>query len=115
MLEDSVKLFKAQLEKLRVYNHAMGVMQYDMETVMPSGAAALVGDTLGALSEAVYLLQTDAAFVEATKAILSQPDAVDAVTLCEAKRMDEARERVACIPMEDYIAKQIEDTAASTA
>ncbi len=115
MLEDSVKLFKAQLEKLRVYNHAMGVMQYDMETVMPSGAAALVGDTLGALSEAVYLLQTDAAFVEATKAILSQPDAVDAVTLCEAKRMDEARERVACIPMEEYIAYQIEATAASNA
>ena len=115
MIEDSVKLFKAQNEKLRVYSHAMGVMHYDMETVMPSGAAALVGDTLGALSEASYLLETDKAFIEATKDILAHPGEVDTVTLREAQYMDEQRARIACIPLDEYVAYQIEETAATNA
>ncbi len=114
-IEASVKLFQAQNEKLRVYSHAMGVMHYDMETVMPSGAAALVGETLGALSEAAYRLQTDEAFIEATKDILAHPDEVDAVTLREAQYMDEARARIACIPIDEYVAYQIEETAATNA
>ena len=114
-MESTVKRFKAQLEKLRVYSHAMGIMNYDMETVMPKGAAALVGDTLGALSEVTYRLQTDEAFVADMNAILQNPDKVDPITLCEAKRMNEEREQIACIPVEEYVAYQIEQTAASHA
>ena len=111
-MEATVKRFREQLEKLRVYEHAMGVMYYDMETVMPSGAAALAGDTLGALSEASYRLQTEEAFVSDMLSILQNPDKVDAITLSEAKRMNEARERIACIPIEEYVAAQVEQTAA---
>lgn len=114
-IETDVKLFKERLEKLRVYRHAMGVMHYDMETVMPRAAAPLVGETLGALSEEAYRLQTDEAFVEAMRSILAHPEAVDAITLREAQRMNEDRERIACIPIDEYVEAQIAQTAATNA
>ena len=114
-MEETVKRFKAHLEKLRVYQHAMGVMYYDMETVMPKGAAALVGDTLGTLSEIAYRLQTEEAFVADTDAILAHSKQVDDITLCEAKRMQESRARIACIPIEEYVAYQVDQTAATAA
>ncbi len=114
-MEETVKRFKKRLEELRVYDHAMGVLYYDMETVMPKGAIALAGDTLGALSKTSYQLQIDKAFVADIQAILAHPDAVDPITLCEAKRMNEARERIACIPIDEYVACQIESTAAFAA
>ena len=69
-IETSVKFFKEQLEKIRAYYHAMGIMYYDMETVMPPAAAELVGDTLGLLSEAEYKLHTDESFLSAMNDIL---------------------------------------------
>ncbi|MBR0426084.1 MAG: carboxypeptidase M32 [Clostridia bacterium] len=114
-MEAIVKRFKEQLEQLRVYDHAMGILYYDMETVMPKGAFALAGDTLGALSEVSYKLRTDETFVSDMQAILANPDQVDPITLCEAKRMNEDRERIACIPIEEYVAYQVESTAAFSA
>ena len=114
-IEDSIRLFKEQLEKIRAYGHAMGIMYYDMETVMPPAAAELVGDTLGLLSEAEYRLQTDESFLSAMNEILLHPDEVDEITLCEAKRTNEERERIACIPVDEYVQAQIDQTAAFNA
>ena len=114
-MEEVVKRFKAQLAKLRVYQHAAGIMHYDMETVMPKGAGPMVGETLGALSEVSYRLQTDPGFLEDTAAILSKPNQVDAITLLEAKKISEGRERIACIPVEEYVECRIAETAASNA
>ena len=114
-MEEIIKRFKAQLAKMRIYRHAAGIMHYDMETVMPKGAGSMVGETLGALSEVSYRLQTDPRFLEDTAAILSNPDQVDAITLLEAKKISESRERIACIPVEEYVECQIAETAASNA
>ena len=114
-MEEIVKRFKAQLTKIHVYQHAAGIMYYDMETVMPKGAGPMVGETLGALSEVSYHLQTDPRFLEDTAAILDHPDQVDEITLLEAKKISEARERIACIPVEEFVASQIAQTAASNA
>ena len=114
-MEEIIKRFKAQLAKMRIYRHAAGIMHYDMETVMPKGAGSMVGETLGALSEVSYRLQTDPRFLEDTAAILSNPDQVDAITLLEAKKISESRERIACIPVEEYVECQIVETAASNA
>ena len=114
-IEDSIRLFTDQLEKIRAYGHAMGIMYYDMETVMPPAAAELVGDTLGLLSEAEYRLQTDESFLSAMNEILLHPDEVDEITLCEAKRTNEERERIACIPVDEYVQAQIDQTAAFNA
>ena len=114
-IQDSIRLFKEQLEKIRAYGHAMGIMYYDMETVMPPAAAELVGDTLGLLSEAEYRLQTDESFLSAMNEILLHPDEVNEITLCEAKRTNEERERIACIPVDEYVQAQIDQTAAFNA
>ena len=112
-MEEIVKRFKAQLAKMRVYRHAAGIMHYDMETVMPKDAASMVGETLGALSEVAYRLQTDPQFLEDTAAILGNPEQVDSVTLREAEQINESRERIACVPVKEFVEYQVTQTAAS--
>ena len=114
-MQETIKRFKAQLAKMRVYQHAAGIMYYDMETVMPKGAGPMVGETLGALSEVSYKLQTDPQFLEDTAAILNSTDQVDEITLLEAKKISESRERIACIPVEEFVECQIAQAAASNA
>ena len=38
-MQQKIEQFKAALKKMKAYQHAMGVMFYDFETVMPKGAA----------------------------------------------------------------------------
>ena len=58
MIQETVERYRAYLEKLRAYEHAMGLMSYDMNTVMPKGAGPIVGDTFGVLSEVMYDMVT---------------------------------------------------------
>ena len=51
MIQETVERYRAHLQKLRAYEHAMGLMSYDMNTIMPKGAGEIVGETLGILSE----------------------------------------------------------------
>lgn len=111
-MKELTERFRAHLEKLRCYEHALGILYYDMETVMPQAAAELVGDTLGTLSEATYQLSTDAELLKMIETILAHKDEVDEVVYLEAKRMNEARERIACIPMEEFVAYQVALAAA---
>ncbi len=113
-MKEIIASFKQQLEKLRAYEHAMGVVNYDMETVMPRGAAEVVGQTLGALSEEAYKLSTSDALQACIEAILAAPDGtVDEITRREAQLLAEDRARIACIPMDEYVAYQVEVTRAN--
>ena len=38
-MQTKIEMFKKHLEKMHAFNHAMGVMYYDFETVMPKNAA----------------------------------------------------------------------------
>ena len=57
-MQQKIEQFKAALKKMKAYQHAMGVMFYDFETVMPKGAAEDFAAHMGILSEEVYKMQT---------------------------------------------------------
>ena len=45
-LEEKVVQFKEHQKKMRAYEHALGLMQYDAATGMPSGASDTLSDTM---------------------------------------------------------------------
>ena len=112
-MEDTVKKFKEHLKKMDAYNHALGVLNYDSVTAMPSGGSRHLGETLGYLSGESYKLMTDASFKEWIQEILAHKEAVDTVTFREAEELNEQMERTEKIPMEEFVAYQVELNEAS--
>ncbi|MEN6470792.1 MAG: carboxypeptidase M32 [Clostridiaceae bacterium] len=96
--------FKAYQKKMRAYNHAMGVLQYDFETVMPKGGAEGMGETLGILSEESYKLSVSDELRAMIAELLAQKDALDFQTRREAEELLEDIEKIEKIPMEEYVA-----------
>ena len=57
-MQEKVKQYKDYLRKADAFDHAVGVMYYDFETVMPKGAADHFSKTMGTLSEEMYKIET---------------------------------------------------------
>ena len=112
MIQETVERYRAYLKKLRAYWHAMGLMSYDMNTVMPKGAGEIVGETFGVLSEAEYDMVTSPETEAMQREILAHRDEVDPILVRTAERAMEERERIACIPKEEYVQYTIDETTA---
>ena len=112
MIQETVERYQAYLEKLRAYDHAMGLMSYDMNTVMPKGAGPIVGDTFGVLSEVEYDMMTSPETEAMQREILEHRDEVDPNLVRTAELAMEDRERIACIPKEEYVQYTIDQTTA---
>jgi len=112
MIQETVERYRAYLKKIRAYWHAMGLMSYDMNTVMPKGAGEIVGETFGILSEVEYDLYTSPETEAMQKEILEHRDEVDPILVRIAERAMEERERIACIPKDEYVQYTIDQTTA---
>ena len=112
MIQETVENYRVYLEKLRAYEHAMGLMSYDMNTVMPKGAGPVVGDTFGVLSEVMYDMVTSPETVAMQQEILEHRDEVDPAIVRTAELAMEDRARIACIPKEEYVQYTIDQTTA---
>ena len=112
MIQKTVERYHAHLEKLRAYHHATGLMTYDMSTVMPKGAGAIVGDTFGVLSEAVYDMLTSPETEAMQREILAHRGEVDPAIVRTAELAMEERARIACIPKAEYVQYTVDQTTA---
>ena len=112
MIQETVERYRAYLEKFRAYDHAMGLMYYDMNTVMPKGAGPVVGATLGVLSEVQYDLVTEPETEAMQKEILEHRDEVEYNLVRTAELAMEERARIACIPKDEYVQYTIDQTTA---
>ena len=112
MIQETVERYRAYLEKLRAYGHAMGLMSYDMNTVMPKGAGPVVGSTFGVLSEVEYDLITSPETEAMQKEILAHREEVDPNLVRTAELAMEERARIACIPKDEYVQYTIDQTTA---
>lgn len=112
-MEQIVKAFKADLAKQDAIHHAMGVLQYDSVTAMPKGGYEELAATMGYLSELDYKFQVSTERKEMLEQILAHKDEVDSVTRREAEELSEELERVSKIPMDEYVAYQMEQNVAS--
>ena len=112
-MEETIRRFKAHLAKMHAYEHALGVLYYDAETVMPKAGGEGLGGTIGVLSEESYRLSTAPELKEMLKALLENRDVLDDVTRREAEELSENMERMEKIPMEEFVAYQMAQSEAS--
>lgn len=113
-MQQKIEQFKAVLKKMKAYQHAMGVMFYDFETVMPKGAAEDFAAHMGILSEEVYKMQTAPEFKALIDELYEKKDGLDLVTRREVEVLREDSARTACIPMEEYVDYQKVQSMASS-
>lgn len=111
---DKVKQYKDYLKKQHAYSHAMGVLSYDMETVMPKGGADDVANTFGILSEEIYKMETDSQLKKLVEELYAEREKLDTVTRREIEEHKESIARIECIPMDEYVDYQKIQSKAST-
>lgn len=74
-MEETIRRFKEHLAKQHAYEHALGVLYYDAETVMPKAGGEGLSRTIGVLSEEDYRLSTAPEFKEMLATLLQNKPA----------------------------------------
>ncbi len=98
--------FKAYQRKMHAYDHAMNVLQYDFETVMPKGGSEGFTETIGILSEVSYNLSIGDELRDMIGELLANKDAIDFQTRREAEELLESIEKIEKIPVGEFVAFQ---------
>lgn len=111
-MEETIKSFKALLAKMHAYQHAMGALHYDAETVMPKNGAADFAQSMGVLNEESYKLSTGSEMRELLAKLAPEKDALDEITRREVEELGEQLEKLERIPMEEYVQYSMDTSAA---
>lgn len=102
-MQETIQSFKALLAKMHAYNHAMTVLYYDMETVMPPKGADDFAKTAGMLSEESYKLSTGDEMRRLLAALTPVKDTLDEITRREVEELQESLEKLEKIPLAEYV------------
>jgi len=95
------------MQKIAAYNHAMVIMSYDSETVMPKAGAPGRGMAMGILSGEMYSLITGEEMQGIMAEMAANIEKLDAATKREIELGLEEIEEISKIPKEEYIAFQV--------
>ncbi len=101
--DTALKEFRAHQNKMDAYNHAMALLRFDAETIMPKGAFKNFATTMGVLTEEVYKLDMSEAYTAALKVLSDNKEQLDKQTKKELELILIAREKTEKIPMEEYV------------
>ena len=112
-MQETVQTFKALLAKMHAYQHAMGALQYDAETVMPKKGAEGFAQTMGILSEESYKLSTGDEMRALLDRLNPEKDSLDEITRREVEELSETLEKLEKIPMAEYVQYSMDVSAAT--
>lgn len=107
-LQEKVSQFKTIQKKMAAYNHATGLLFYDSVTSAPSDSSETLGMTLGVLSEESYKLSVNDELKKLLEDLVAEKEQLDPLTRREAEKMYEEQEKLARIPMQEYVEYQVE-------
>lgn len=105
-IKDTQIRFRELLDQIHAYQHALTLLHYDAQTVMPSAAASALGNTVGILSEAQYGLQTAPEFRALIEEILAEPEQTEPHLYREAEERMISMRKLEAIPVKEYCALQ---------
>ena len=102
-LDERIAQLNRLERKINAYNHAVGLINYDGETIAPRGTGEHRAESLGVLTEELYRLNTGSETRELLDDLSAHADALDEITkrIVEVMRhdIDEMRK----IPQDEYI------------
>ena len=91
---------------LRAYNHALGCLNYDGETVAPRNSAPARGETMAFLSGIIHEKITAPETGELIDALLSHRDELSLKDRRRAEVLKEGRDDLTLVPADEYMAYQ---------
>lgn len=104
--EEKIGRLQAHQKKLRAYKHAMNLLNYDGSTLMPSGGADYLSDTLEILSGEEYGLRTAPETGELLRELSQVKDQLDFQTRREVEELLREQERLLRVPKEEVMAME---------
>ena len=105
-LQQAIAKMREYEELNQAYNHAMGVLSLDGETVAPRGSSAGRGKTLGVLSGVSFKLLVNPEMQETFETILANSSECDRQIVREAEEIRDSYNEISRIPVEEFIAYQ---------
>lgn len=103
-IEEKIGQLQAHQKKLRAYKHAMNLLNYDGSTLMPSGGADYLSDTLETLSGEEYCLRTAPEVRELLLELTEVSEKLDLQTRREAEELLREQNRLLRVPKEEVMA-----------
>ena len=101
--EELLELIRAAEAKHAAFTHAMGILQYDQETVAPEESGEGRGRTMGMLGGLDYELMTDEKMKAAVDELLEDEDSLDDYEKREAKLLKKGIKELSAIPQDEYV------------
>ena len=93
--------FRGYLAKLHALRHALAILNYDAETVMPQDGAALMGETVGLLAEEQHRLLVSDSLAEFLEEIRAHREQIPEELVAEARALARERDKMHAIPPEE--------------
>ena len=94
--------FRGYLAKLHALRHALAILNYDAETVMPQDGAALMGETVGLLAEEQHRLLVSDSLAELLEEIRAHREQIPEELVAEARALARERDKMHAIPPEEF-------------
>ncbi|MBR5713205.1 MAG: carboxypeptidase M32 [Clostridia bacterium] len=113
-IKEAVSIFKEKNSLIAAYNHAMGVMYYDIETAAPKNAAHGFGETMAKLSEVTYKLAVNEENFEILDFLAAHSDELDEITRREVEEAQKSLKLLRSIPIEEFVEYQRIQSEASS-
>lgn len=101
--EELLKILRDAEAKHDAFSHAMGIMQYDQETVAPEESGEGRGHTMGMLGGLDYELMTDEKLKSAVEELLANEESLDDYEKREAKLIHKGIKEISAIPQDEYV------------
>ena len=105
-LKEAVAKLKENNRLMGAYDHAMGVMYYDIETAAPKNAIGGFSETMAALSEITYKLSVNEENFALLDFLTEHKDELDELTRREVEEAQKGLKLLRSIPMEEYVEYQ---------
>ncbi len=102
--QEALKTYRDNIAKMKALGHAMGVLQYDGETVAPVESAEGRGKTLAYLSGCAYEIETGKELAEAAQYLKAHKSELSAQDAREIEVFLRDSEYTASIPQDEYVA-----------
>ena len=104
--KEALTALTALESELIAYEHALGCLNYDAETVAPRNSAPARGRVVAFLSGIVHERITSPRTGEALDALLSEKDSLPLIDRRRAEVLKEQRDDLTIVPAEEYMAYQ---------
>ncbi len=107
-MEQYIKTYKAQQQKLKAYEYAIWLMGWDKETETPVKGYAYADRQFGVLAEEMYNLESDPSYVEAIEYLYDHLDELEESDFkVEIKNAKKGLRIVQKVPKDEYLAYQM--------